>query len=467
MNFIYDLELYPNCFTLCAEAVDAPFLFSYEISEYRDDSVELIQWLHWLKSMNSTMIGFNNVGFDYPILHVLIKMGRGNPQVLYEKAMAIIKSQDNDRFSHMVYPSDRYIDQLDLYKIHHFDNKARATSLKALEFNMRMDNISDLPFPVGTRLNREQIKMLKDYNAHDVKATKEFYFKSLDKIRFREELVETLGGDVMNANDVKIGSMIFQKELEKAGVECYQYGPNGREPRQTIRSKLVLNDAILPWIQLETPGFKRVLDHLRSQVITQTKGEFNDLSVFEYGLEFVFGTGGLHASVQNESFIAKDDLLIESRDVSSYYPNLSIANNFYPEHLGQRFCQVYRELYERRSRFPKGTTDNAALKLALNGTFGKANDKFSVFFDPLFLLKITLNGQLLLCLLIENLMKVPTTRIVMCNTDGVEYTIHPSYVQQADSVCKWWQQLTKLELEGARYKKLVIRDCNNYIGEFV
>ena len=76
---------------------------------------------------------------------MLLGMRRGNPAILYEKAMSIIKS--DDRFAGIIYPSDRHVPQVDLYKIHHFDNKARTTSLKALEFNMRMDNISDLPFP--------------------------------------------------------------------------------------------------------------------------------------------------------------------------------------------------------------------------------------------------------------------------------------------------------------------------------
>jgi hypothetical protein len=457
---IYDTETYPNVFLLCAKVPGTPFTYQFEISDWRDDSRELIEWVRSL----TTMIGFNNLGFDYPVLHTLIRMGKGSARVLYDKAQAIIASED--KFANLVFASDRYVPQIDLYKIHHFDNKARTTSLKALEFNMRMDNISDLPFPVGATLTREQVAVLAQYCHHDVEATEQFYFKSMDQIRFREELVPTLGDDVINANDVKIGTLIFQKELEDAGVQCYTYGPDGRQPRQSVRDKLVLRDAILPWIELETPGFKRILEHLRSQVITETKGVFNDLVTFEYGLEFVFGTGGLHASVQNEMLVARDDMLIESRDVSSYYPNLAIKNRFYPEHLGDKFCDIYQDLYQRRKKFAKGTAMNAAYKLALNGTYGKAGDKFSVFYDLLFLLKITLNGQLLLCLLAENLAKVPTLRLVMLNTDGLEYTIHPDYVDQANAVCSWWQFLTGLELEAARYKKIIILNCNNYIGEF-
>jgi hypothetical protein len=412
------------------------------------------------------MISFNGIGFDYPVLHTLLQMGKCTAPILYDKAMSIIQAQDDNRFASIVYPSDRYVDQIDLFKIAHFDNRAKSTSLKALEFVMKMDNIEDLPFPVGSFLTQEQVTVLKKYNAHDVTATKMFYHKMKEQIDFRTQLTEKHSRDFMNHNDVKIGKEIFQMELEKVGVQCYKYGPSGREPMQTKRPSIRLAECVLPWIELETPEFKRVLAWVKEQTITETKGVFNDLTANEYGLEFVFGTGGLHASVENTVIESSDVLKIESKDVSSYYPNLAITNRFYPEHLGEKFCDVYKSLYEQRKSYKKGTIENAALKLSLNGTYGASNDQFSVFYDPMFTLKITLNGQFLLCLLIENICKVPTVQMIMCNTDGVEYSIHPDYVSQANSVCDWWCAKTGLTLEGARYKRMAIRDCNSYISVY-
>lgn len=148
MNIIYDLETYPNCFLMAAEHADMPFKWLFEISDFRNDMVELIQFCDWIRQSDGTMIGFNNVGFDYPVLHELLRSGIADPARLYAKAIAIIQSQDDNRFQHMVFPSDRLVRQLCLMRLHHFDNRARATSLKALEFNMRMDNISDL-LPCG------------------------------------------------------------------------------------------------------------------------------------------------------------------------------------------------------------------------------------------------------------------------------------------------------------------------------
>lgn len=463
--WVADSETYPNVYLTCfRNSIGMEVVF--EISNRKNESRELIEFFRMIANSDSYVVTFNGLGFDYPIWHMLMKMGYSSAQPLYEKAQSIITSPDDDRFAHLVYPSDRYFKVLDIYRMKHYTNKARSTSLKALEFSMRMDNISDLPFPVGTVLNSEQIDKLIKYCRHDVEATLLFMNECASEIDFRFNLIPRLGEEVVNADDTKIGAEIFRMELEKAGVQCYEYGQTGRKPKQTHRDKLVLRDAILPWIELETPGFKRILEFLRGQVITETKGVFEGLIASEYGLDVVFGTGGLHAAVQSKSFIATDTMLIESRDVSSYYPNLSIKNNFYPEHLGPKFCEIYKSLYEQRKTYKKGTTENAAYKLSLNGTYGKSNDKFSVFYDPLFTLKITLNGQLLLCLLVENLMKIPTVQVVMINTDGLEYTIHPDYVDQANQVCDWWCKKTGLELEGARYAKLFIRDCNNYIGQF-
>lgn len=462
-----DTETFPNCFLLVARIVDTEITFVFEMSSYRNDASDLYSFLCYLRDVEARAYGFNLVGFDGPIIHTfMMSGGQLNCAALYEKAQAIIDSQDEDRFIHSVRPSDREFEQADLYLLWHFNNRARATSLKALEFNMRMDNISDLPFPVGTVLNHHQIEILRKYCIHDVRATEEFRKRSVPAIRFREQLGEKYKRDFINHSDVKIGSELFQIELEKAGMQCYEYGPAGRSPKQTPRPVMNLGEAILPWIKFETPEFQRVLDYLRSQVISETKGVFDDLEANVAGLTYVFGTGGIHASVGNRYFEASDSLVIESWDVSSYYPNLAIKNRFYPEHLGEKFVEIYEHIYNLRKKFPKGSAENAAYKLSLNGSFGKANDKFSIFYDPLFLLKITLNGQLLLCMLIEQLLKVPTLKMCIVNTDGYEYTIHPDHVEQARQVCQWWQNLTKLTLENSRYAKLAVANVNNYLGVF-
>ena len=468
-DFVFDLETYPNIFTMAVEHADAPLRWAFEISDWRDDSRQIIEFLMHLKDTDSRMVGFNSLGFDYPVLHTLIRQGKATARNLYDKAQAIIGSQDDEgRWNHMVYESDRLVTQIDLFKIHHFDNRARSTSLKVLEFNMRADSVQDLPFPFGTSLTREQAEVLKQYNAHDVAQTKRFYHETRPMIAFREELcVKYPGRDWLNFNDTKIGKDYFIMKLEEAGVPCYDFGPKGRTPRQTKRPQIHLKDAILPWITFEQPEFQRVLEWLKAQTITETKGVFTDLVARVDGFDFVFGTGGIHGSVENEIVEADSEYAVIDLDVSSYYPNLAIKNRFFPEHLGQGFCDIYQHLYEQRKNYPKGSAENAMLKLALNGVYGDSNNVFSVFYDPLFTMKITLNGQLLLCLLAETLMNLEGLRLIQINTDGLTIRVPRGLISEVERIRGEWEQMTQLTLEEALYYRMFIRDVNSYIAEYM
>jgi hypothetical protein len=384
-DYVYDEETFPNVFLIGIKLAGSPLRVSFEISDYRNDSRAIIEFLQFLKDTDSRMVGFNNLGFDYPVLHTLIRMGHSDANTLYQKAMAIIHSQDEDggRWMHQVKPSEHFVQQIDLFKIHHFDNKARATSLKMLEFNMRSDTIEDLPFPVGTMLGRQQIEVLRSYMDHDIDQTEKFLHKSMDMIHFREELTRKYQRDFMNHNDTKIGKDYFVMKLEEAGVSCYDFGPKGRTPRQTKRPVIALKDAILPWITFEQPEFNRVLNWLKAQSITETKGVFNDLTASINGFTFVFGLGGIHGSIESEVIESDDEYVIVDLDVTSYYPNLAITNGFYPAHLGKEFVSIYKFLFEQRKSYPKKSAESAMLKLALNGVYGDSNNQFSVFYDPL------------------------------------------------------------------------------------
>ncbi len=468
-DWVWDVETFPNVFTAAFEHAHVPIRFAFEISDWRNDSKELIDFIYYLRSTGARLVGYNNINFDYAILHMLLKMGHSDAVTLYNKAMAIIGSQNDDdvnKWAHSVKPSDRVIEQIDLFNIWHFDNRAKATGLKALEFNMRSETIEDLPFPVGTVLNWDQMQVLKKYNAHDVAQTKLFYHHSKEMIAFREELTAKYSRDFMNHNDTKIGKDFFVMKLEEAGVACYEFGPEGRTPRQTKRPSIALKDCILPWITFEHPELDRVLNWLKERTITETKGVFKDLTARVKEFTFVFGLGGVHGSVKNEVVESDDEYVLIDLDVSSFYPNLAITNGFYPEHLGETFVHIYKHLYEMRKQYPKKSAESAMLKLALNGTFGDSNSPFSVFYDPNFTMSITLNGQFLLCKLAEMLMQIPTLRLIQANTDGVTVRVHRGNKTYIDTIAGIWQKQTGLTLEEAVYKSMAIRDVNNYLAVY-
>jgi hypothetical protein len=81
-------------------------------------------------------------------------------------------------------------------------------------------------------------------------------------------------------------------------------------------------------------------------------------------------------------------------------------------------------------------------------------------------MSITINGQLLLCMLVEQMLKIPGLQMIQCNTDGITYLCPREYLDHSRKVCRWWEDLTNLELEEALYSRMFIRDVNSYIAEY-
>jgi hypothetical protein len=204
-------------------------------------------------------------------------------KMIYGFAQDQIDSMREGGFAKMVHADEVAVPQIDLYKIWHFDNKAKSTSLKMIEFNMRSDTIEDLPFPVGTVLTDEQIETLIKYNAHDVLKTLDFYIKSLTQIRFREELTVKYGRDFMNHNDTKIGKDYFIMRLEEAGIPAYEMKGGKRVIRQTKRPVIKIAECLFNYYDFKRPEFLAVVEWFRNQRISETKGVFSDLPEHKLG----------------------------------------------------------------------------------------------------------------------------------------------------------------------------------------
>lgn len=529
-DYVYDIETYKNFFSMVVADPKARKRWSFEISDRKDEREKMIEFLRFVKRNNGRMVGFNNCAFDYTVLHFILKNQDCTVDEIYEKAMTIINSFGSEnRFEHIIPDHKQLIPQLDLFKIHHFDNKARATSLKMIEFNMRSDDIQDLPYDPSVPLTFPQMDDVLAYNKHDVLQTELFYKESLGNIEFREKLSKQLKKDFTNSNDGKIGKdyFIMKMEDEMPGI-CYQKTKYGRKVRQTKRDEIDLGKCILPYIKFDRPEFQAILDWFKHKKITETKGVLTDLYEHELrdvanyaemvtkrkklkeepseeeverlqkeipkswvqerplksgkvsyywcwnvatnlnivvnGVRYDFGTGGLHGSIDSDIVRSNDEMILVDQDVASYYPNLSIENRVYPEHLSETFCDIYEDVYQQRKSYPKGTAENKMMKLALNSVYGDSNNKYSPFYDPAYTMTITVGGQLSLCMLAEKLLEIEGLRMIMLNTDGLTYYVPKDRYDNAIQVCRDWEEITKLELEGVDYAMMAIRDVNSYIA---
>ena len=541
-DYIYDLETYPNIFTFAVIKSDGSERQVFEMSTRKNEADMMFAFLDRLHDNGDRLVGFNNVGFDWEVikglLDVRVKAITVSGKAVADKAYRLAQTIFADQKREFKRSNGKdMVEQVDLFKIYHFDNVARATSLKMLEFNMKADNICDLPYPPGTVLTDEQMDELITYNMHDVDNTLRFYLLSIPLITFREELTKKYKRSFINHNDTKIGKDYFIMQLEKAMPEsCYKKNKDGsRSINQTKRSSIAIEECLFNYYDFKRPEFLAIVEWFKQQNITETKGVFSDieehllggvaayaetiekrkkfkeeptaeeiadfllehplgwvqpkelkakkkgvaqyshwghwkeatnLNVVVDGFRFDFGTGCIHGSVP-PSIVEEDfDYVIVDADVASMYPNIAISNNVYPEHLSEEFCAIYKDVYEQRKGYAKNTAENAMLKLALNGVYGDSNNQYSPFYDPKYTMTITINGQLLLCLLAEKLLAIKGLKIIQVNTDGVTVLLPRGSRPQYDKICKDWQEQVSLQLEFAEYAKMVIRDVNNYIAVY-
>lgn len=459
-----DIETYLDCFLLTAKIYGRPEIYTFEISNRKNQKQELLNFLTWITQNNYHMVGYNIVGFDYPIIHdFMTNPAPFDARRAFDLAQQIIDGQKYG-FSQLTVPHHkRYFPIIDLVKIWHFDSDSRRTRLKDLQFAMRSETIEDLPFDFRKPLAFNQIDELILYNKHDVTETEKFLEFTKDRLQLRLDLqaLGTIKGDIVNWSDSKLGEQFF---INKLGRErCY----DGGKPKGTHHKIVEFKNCILPSIEFRREEFQEVLETFKTKVWVRDDTDHNKTISFNRsigGIPFHFGSGGVHASVEARTFRASNNFRIIDIDVSSMYPSIGIVNNFYPSHLGQFFVEVYKQLKADRKSYKKGSAMNAVLKIALNAVYGKSNSEFSPMFDIAYLFKITLNGQLRLLQLVEGLLAIPDLELIQCNTDGITAKVPVQYIQMFEMIKKFWEQDSGLELEQVEYKSMFIKDVNNYIA---
>ena len=460
--YIWDLETYANCFLFTGKFVGAAEHQVFEISDRVNQRSELMSWCSYLQNAQATMVGFNSLGFDYPVLHeLLVNPWTFDATKAHQMAQTIIGSQTYGQNPNAIPMRERIIPQVDLVKINHFDNQAKRTSLKSLQFAMRSESVEDLPYDPNTPLTSEQMDHLRSYNLHDVTETEKFFNKCKHLITMRQELIDNgvISGDVLNYSDVKIGTEYLIKKIGRS--KCFI---SGSKPKQTFRTSVRFTDVILPKINFQSEKFQEVLEWFKKQTVWTESKERPKLETTLAGLQFHFGIGGVHASIKNRVFRSDDDYIIKDIDVSGMYVAVAIANGFAPEHLGQDFSLAYKQLQTDRKQYPKGSMMNLVLKLAGNGVYGNSNNPYSCFYDPKYTFSVTANGQLQLLQLAELLSLVPSLQIIQANTDGITALL-PRKLEAFFNIWKdQWEVFTGLKLEEVEYSAMWIRDVNNYLA---
>jgi hypothetical protein len=465
-----DYETLNNCFVAVFEDIKTEHREIFVCHESRNDIVELVEFLLRNKSLEEWHVSFNGLAFDSQITEHILKNadqlieqnGHTIARFLYGKAQSVIQRTNDGEFAEFS-PRDLSIRQIDVFKLNHWDNNAKRSSLKWIQYTMDWKNIIDMPIHHTTKVDASLIDSIINYCINDVRSTKQIMHLSKSQIELRRNLTQEYNIDLFSASEPRISKELFLHFLSKqTGIKKWEL----RQMR-THRNRIVVKDIILPYIEFKTATFQRLLQKFQDVVIfpSETKGGFK-YSIQYKNVKTDYGLGGIHGARATRIYNSDDDMVIMSSDVVSFYPNLAIRNKWAPGHLPQEeFCALYEWFFEERKKISKNDPKNYVYKIILNSTYGLSNDENSFLYDPEFTMRITINGQLSLSMLYEMLTEeIPGAIPLMQNTDGLETMIPREYQDKYMEICARWEEITNLQLEHTTYSKIVLGDVNNYIA---
>lgn len=158
--------------------------------------------------------------------------------------------------------------------------------------------------------------------------------------------------------------------------------------------------------------------------------------------------------------------IIRNLDVRSLYPNVMINFDAISRNIPSK--QHYIDLVAKRIKAKKEGDKNTAnaLKLIINTSYGASLSSYNDLYDAKMGRRVCLIGQLLLTEFTMNIYKsCETIKILNVNTDGVMYSIDEDEQHVVDDIRKEWETRTGLELEEDCIKRVMFKDCNNYVLE--
>ena len=461
---VFDIEVLKNVFTCTCKNTDTKQITVFELSPRRVDIQGLVTFFY----EDYYFVGYNNIHYDNPILNYIIMLYREHyfdrystreltESVFRMSQLVIDKNSDFDLWKEYKYV--RNFLSIDLLTMLY--SKALRVSLKEMQVTMQYKNVEEFVVDWHQDLPEKDIDRLISYNINDVESTEELLYRCKDLLELRIETEKDFGLPCLSLDRVNLGDRLLQlKVMEKTGLNKKQL-ENMKSPANYVD----LEKVIFPWIKFESPILQKKLTDMKNQhnVSPGRKGYIN---TFIFGeMKVTIGVGGIHGD--NGTCIIKpneDELLLDS-DVNSLYPSLMRMYHLYPPKLKNVLGQIFPQIIDDRLEFKRTgqKNKNETYKYMLNGVSGKMQDETSWLFSPFTVMQVRINGQLLLLMLAERLLKLGC-KLYQINTDGILYKLKKSKYEELQQVLKEWEKLTMLTLETEEFTQFYQLAINDYFG---
>ena len=451
-----DIECYRNYFLVMFRKVDGDVLRYYEM--FDGQKLNIMEIKRILREFR--VVTFNGNNYDMCVL--MLALTGVDCNALKEASDAIIVGQlRNWQFEQQFNVKvPAYFDHIDLIEV-----AFGQGSLKLYAGRLHSKRLQDLPIDPSALITVEQRAELRDYCGNsDLPATIDLFNHLAPQIKLREQMTADYGVDLRSKSDAQIAEAVIKRQLTQVLGEQPRKPniPAGTTFKYTPPAFLGFKTQSMQQKLIDIAGSSFVIDHSGAPVEPPSLA---DAEVRIGNGVYRMGIGGLHSSETRVAQYADDQYMLLDRDVASYYPAIVLNCGLFPKHLTDAFLKVYKRLVtlrlEAKRNGNKSTAD--ALKVSINGCFGKLGSKYSILYAPDLMIQVTVTGQLALLMLIETLELAGIT-VVSANTDGIVIRCLRSRKDELAAIVAAWEKQTGFETEETLYKALFSRDINNYVA---
>lgn len=473
MILVYDIESYPNflSFYIIDLMSDKEWKFYFHSDFNDNDNYKNYISLKELYDQYPIWVGYNNRTYDDTVFAYLMTLSRTMQwEEIIKNCNEIgnytIQNQNNyggktPKEYINAYRERWKINSIDLMKILRHDQLKK--SLKQTLINIKFHTIQSLPIEPGTYIDVFDVDDILKYNRNDVEGTKALALFIKPEIEQRiQSAQEYKIKELVNTSRASLaGKVLAIKYSRKTGLPIEQFIDS-----RTHTKAISIDSIISKKVSFKTPELQQLLKKLRLTVIQSTT-EIN-YSIKIDNVTYNIKTGGLHSEDYPAVFTSTDKYLYIDSDGASYYPRNIVNERITAEHLGKAFVEIIDEDSTERIRIKhlkdaKSKNTAKLLKIILNAIFGGFNSEYKFWYDRKALVKTTINGQLFLLMLIEDL-TINNFHVISANTDGIITKVDLERKNLYLEICKKWENLIKIELEFTEYSKYIRRDVNNYIA---
>lgn len=476
--FILDIEIQNNDAFVGIKSVrykDDEIDYNNADAEVEYKNFDLTKWndcrflLNVLKNVSISddtyLITYNGFRYDIPMIALAImlhdkkKPCAYNTLKMYSDDLIVNKLSIYNVLTRYDFCSYEYNDLITILNARHID--------LIIKYNQQLNNTSLKSAIVGMNIFYKNTND-KNYNKHDLIATYKLLLnvdknlatlKMLGKLQSNEYIVKTTNTantsikeyvtkykykervNYLTMDNVKItmGLLHRNKSILKAlydhnkpiidtnnikDITTFEYK---NIPTDVLNSLYdAYNTKILPYVintfkKQENYQNKHHHNIKKAHEIKELSNKNAEYKITLDNIVYCFGTGGIHASAVHSTEYKN----VLAYDFKSFYPNLIIQCNILPIEMNTHIAKLLNERYKLQKLDKKkynGEIYN--IKIQLNSLYGKTNDyksKDNPLYNPLAMLKTTINGQFLTLDMIYYIRLKADVKCIYANTDGVMF----------------------------------------------